>query len=198
MGKHDSSLSPDQLMTILRDNWVSVPAGIIVSLCSRTSIALLLSHVFAPYKRFKYYLISFTALMWVAGIVLMPLTFLQVRPVEALWNFTIVPESHWDTRVWLYTSYFFQCMNPSHKTSSLAVFRQVANSLSLPPFCSVLHLLRSHICRVPRHLRLEAQHAPSPKDQSHRRPVRFHLEHGHVHPENHLYGPGRQRGRGNA
>lgn len=123
MGKHDASLSPDQMMTILRDNWESIPAGIIVSLSSRTSIALLLSHLFAPYKWFRNYLIFFTALMWIAGIVVMPVTFLQVRPVEALWNFTIVPERHWDTRVWLYITFFFQCRNTPNQTISLASFR---------------------------------------------------------------------------
>ena len=34
MGKHDSSLYPEELMTILRDNWVSVPPGIFVGLLS--------------------------------------------------------------------------------------------------------------------------------------------------------------------
>ncbi|KAI1089143.1 hypothetical protein F5B19DRAFT_468553 [Rostrohypoxylon terebratum] len=120
MGKHDHSLSSDEMMTVLRDNWVSVPPGIVVGLLSRTSIAILLSRLFAPYKWFTFYLISFTALMWVAGIVQMPLTYLQVRPIEALWNFTIVPTRRWDTRVWLYTAYFNQsCFTFSDLTYAL-------------------------------------------------------------------------------
>jgi hypothetical protein len=114
MGKHDLSLYPEELMIILRNNWVSVPPGILVGLLSRTSIAVLLIRLFAPYIWFKYYLISFTILMWVGGIVQMPLTFVQVKPVEALCNFTIIPESRWDPRIWLYTAYFNQCMNSFH------------------------------------------------------------------------------------
>lgn len=120
MGKHDHSLYPEEMMTVLRDNWVSVPPGIIVGLLSRTSIAILLSHLFAPYKWFTYYLISFTSLMWVAGIVQMPLTYLQVTPVEALWNFTLIPERRWDSRIWLYTAYFSQsCCTFSDLTYAL-------------------------------------------------------------------------------
>lgn len=100
MGKHDSSLYPEELMAILRDNWASVPPGIFVGLLSRTSIAILLGHLFAPYRWFIYYLISFTTLMWVGGIVQIPLTYLQATPVQALWNFTMVPERRWDTGIW--------------------------------------------------------------------------------------------------
>ncbi|KAI0444739.1 hypothetical protein F4803DRAFT_560600 [Xylaria telfairii] len=120
LGKHDRSLYPEELMTILRDNWVSVPPGIIVGLLSRTSIALLLSRIFAPRKWFSYYVLSFVALMWVGGIVQIPLTFLQVTPAEALWNFTIVPTGRWDVRIWLYTAYFNQsCCTFSDLTYAL-------------------------------------------------------------------------------
>ncbi|KAI0111771.1 hypothetical protein F4814DRAFT_365499 [Daldinia grandis] len=120
MGKHDHSLYPEEMITVLRDNWVSVPPGIIVGLLSRTSIAILLNHLFAPYKWFTYYLISFTSLMWVTGIVLMPLTYLQVTPAEALWDFTLVPERRWDSKIWLYTAYFNQsCCTFSDLTYAL-------------------------------------------------------------------------------
>ncbi|KAI1078172.1 hypothetical protein F5B20DRAFT_549621 [Whalleya microplaca] len=120
MGKHDRSLYPEEMITILKDNWVSVPPGILVGLLSRTSVAILLSRLFSPHRWFTYYLISFTALMWVAGIVQMPLTYLQVRPVEALWNFTLTPERRWDTRIWLYTAYFNQsCCTFSDLTYAL-------------------------------------------------------------------------------
>lgn len=69
--------------------------------------------------------------MWVGGIVQIPLTYLQATPVQALWNFTMVAERRWDVRIWLYTAYFNQCMNPFNKTMSLVFFRQVANSHSL-------------------------------------------------------------------
>lgn len=173
-------------MTILRDNWVSVPPGILVGLLSRTSIALLLNRLFAPYKWFTYYLISFTILMWIVGIVEMPLTYLQVTPVEALWNFTIVPEKRWDTRVWLYTTYFYQCMIASLTECRLP---SCVTSLTLSiNFCSVLHFFRSHICLVPGHLHLEAENAPSTEAQSYPRHVRFRLQHDHVHLENDLHG----------
>ncbi|KAI0023440.1 hypothetical protein F4780DRAFT_776860 [Xylariomycetidae sp. FL0641] len=110
MGKHDHSLLPEEMTTILRDNWVSVPPGILVGLLSRASIAILLSRLFAPYKWFRYYLICFTTLMCVVGIVQMPFTFLQSTPVEALWDFTIMPTKVWDTRIWLYTAYLSQSL----------------------------------------------------------------------------------------
>ncbi|KAF2963102.1 hypothetical protein GQX73_g10468 [Xylaria multiplex] len=120
MGKHDHSLYPEELITILRDNWVSVPPGIVVGLLSRTSISLMLSRIFAPYKWFAYYTLCFAALMWVAGIVEIPLTFLQITPVQALWNFTIVPTGRWDIRIWLYTAYFYQsCCTFSDLTYAL-------------------------------------------------------------------------------
>lgn len=142
MGKHDRSLYPEEVMTILKNNWVSVPPGILVGILSRTSIAILLRQLFAPYKWFTYYLISFTALIWVAGIVQMPLTYAQVKPVEALWNFTIVPESRWDKRIWLYTAYFNQCMDNSHQRLLLSSFLR---SLSL----SAQHAVPSPISHTP-------------------------------------------------
>jgi hypothetical protein len=111
LGKHDHSLYLDELITILKHNWVSVPPGILVGLLSRASIAGVLSRVFAPYKWFTIYLYSFTALMWVTGIALMPITFLQIKPVEALWDITIVPTSAWSINVWLYTTYFFSALS---------------------------------------------------------------------------------------
>ncbi|KAI1803414.1 hypothetical protein F4811DRAFT_524681 [Daldinia bambusicola] len=117
LGKHDHSLYPEEMTTILRDSWVSVPPGIVVSLLSRASIAIMLSRIFKPYKWFTYYLISFTALTWVAAIVQIPISFLQVKPVEALWDFAVVPERRWDTRIWLYTAYFTQsCFTVSDLT----------------------------------------------------------------------------------
>ncbi|GAP82403.2 putative integral membrane [Rosellinia necatrix] len=110
LGKHDRSLFADELITILRDNFVSVPPGILVGLLSRTSIVILLSRLFAPYKWFRYYLIAYTCLMWVVGVVQMPLTYLQITPVEALWNFMIIPTARWDSRIWLYTAYLSQSL----------------------------------------------------------------------------------------
>ncbi|KAI1463633.1 uncharacterized protein F4812DRAFT_468525 [Daldinia caldariorum] len=120
LDKHDHSLYQEEMITMLRNSWVSVPPGIVVGLLSRASIAIMLSRIFKTYKWFTYYLISFTALTWVAWIVQIPISFLQVKPVEALWNFTLVPERRWDLRVWLYTAYFAQsCFTVSDLTYAL-------------------------------------------------------------------------------
>jgi hypothetical protein len=56
--------------TIMAITWISVPPGTLVGLLSRLSVTILLIHFFPPYRWFTYYLITFTGLMWIAGILL--------------------------------------------------------------------------------------------------------------------------------
>ncbi|KAK2595092.1 hypothetical protein QQS21_007177 [Conoideocrella luteorostrata] len=119
-GKHDRSLTLDQFILILKYNYLSVPFGIMVGLLSRTSITVLLSRLFPPYKWFIFYLVSFTVLMWVSGIVNVLITYLQITPTEALWDLTIIDAKRWDKRIWLYSAYFYQtCCTVSDLTYAL-------------------------------------------------------------------------------
>jgi hypothetical protein len=109
MGKHDHSLYPNEMLNILRNNWAGVPGGTLVSMLARVSITILLIRLFEVYTWFKWFLIFFTSVQCVLGIVFIPVTYIQVKPVEALWDFTILDAERWDPRIWLYMAYAFQC-----------------------------------------------------------------------------------------
>ncbi|KAH7320606.1 hypothetical protein B0I35DRAFT_468130 [Stachybotrys elegans] len=98
MGKHDYSLYPDEMLNILRHNWAGVPGGTLVSMLARVSITILLIRLF----QYVY---------CVLGIVFIPVPYVQVRPVEALWDFTILDAERWDPRIWLYMAYTFQSLS---------------------------------------------------------------------------------------
>ena len=112
-GKHDYSLTPDQLIAILKYNWVRIGVQVLVSSLARISISILLIRLFGVYKWFKWFVCIVTSLVCVASTVLVIVTFVQSTPVEALWNIFLTNAHRWDTRVWLYLAYFAQCKSAS-------------------------------------------------------------------------------------
>ncbi|KAF2789983.1 hypothetical protein K505DRAFT_420135 [Melanomma pulvis-pyrius CBS 109.77] len=112
MGKHDRDLWPWELVQILKWNWIALPGAVVTSTLARVSVTILLIRLFGlVHKWFKWFLIIMTVVQVVGGIVLIPITFLQAQPTEALWNVFYPNATTWDPRVWLYTAYFVQSVN---------------------------------------------------------------------------------------
>lgn len=86
LGKHDADLTFDQLVNIAKWTWMSVTPGIVCSIVARASIAILLVRIFGRKKWLKWSLIGITVLQIVSAVVLIIMSWVQVKPVEALWN----------------------------------------------------------------------------------------------------------------
>jgi hypothetical protein len=65
---------------------MSFTPGITSSILSRTSVAILLVRIFGVHTWLKWFLIVITVLQVVASVVLAITSWVQVRPVQALWN----------------------------------------------------------------------------------------------------------------
>lgn len=87
---------------------MSLPVGMVPSILARISIAILLIRIFGVHKWFTAFMIISCVIQTVVGIAFIPMTFLQARPVEALWNIFIMDAQRWDPRIWLYTAYTIQ------------------------------------------------------------------------------------------
>lgn len=108
LGKHDAELTFDQLVNVLKWIWVSTTPGILVAIVARISISILLIRIFGSKVWLKYYLIIFTTFQTVVMIVVELIIWLQVSPVEGLWN-PMLPAKRWDPRIEQYSIYFGQC-----------------------------------------------------------------------------------------
>ncbi|KAI1170431.1 hypothetical protein F4777DRAFT_117851 [Nemania sp. FL0916] len=92
------TFSPLQLIDLLKWSWVSNPFAVAVSVTARLSIAIFLIRLFGVRAWYKWSMITFTAMLLIIGILNIIIVFVQVRPVEALWDFRImVPR--WDPSV---------------------------------------------------------------------------------------------------
>ncbi|KAI0426029.1 hypothetical protein F5Y09DRAFT_351682 [Xylaria sp. FL1042] len=85
LGKHDNSLKvPDQLVAVLKWNWIATAPGMLVSILARISVAIMLT---------------------VICTLVLFFTYTQVKPAEALWNIFLTKVDRWDPRVVLYMEY---------------------------------------------------------------------------------------------
>ncbi|KAL2043495.1 hypothetical protein N7G274_003802 [Stereocaulon virgatum] len=109
LGKHDLDLSFEQLVNILKWDWITATFSILVSIAARISIAILLIRIFGNRKWFKIFLIVFTTLQSVVGIVLIVVVWEQCRPVQGLWNPTI-PSRRWNPAIQQDLAYLLQSM----------------------------------------------------------------------------------------
>jgi hypothetical protein len=89
-------------------SWVAMSVGTAVSVFARISIAILLIRIFSLKIWFKWFVIVFTTLTAVNGIVAIILSWLYVTPVQAVWDPTVQPTSQWDPRVSGYTAFVLQ------------------------------------------------------------------------------------------
>lgn len=117
MGKHDANLEqPTQFVTVLKWNWITEVPGLMVSILARISITILLVRLFGVHTWFKWFIITLTAIQTIVDGLIIPFTFCQVKPTEALWNVYLTDVQRWDPRIVLYMDYVGQCefRRPTH------------------------------------------------------------------------------------
>lgn len=74
------------MINVLKWTWISLVPGVLVATTARISISLLLIRLFGVHEWFKWFLICFTSLQTVAGLVIIPVTWAQTTPVSGLWD----------------------------------------------------------------------------------------------------------------
>ncbi|KAK0712208.1 hypothetical protein B0T21DRAFT_454743 [Apiosordaria backusii] len=109
LGKHDADLQwPDQLVEVLKWNWIATAPGMFVSILARLSITILLLRLFGIHQWFKWFVYVLTTLQVIGGILCFVVTWVQVRPIEALWNVFLPNAERIDPNIVLYSYYFGQ------------------------------------------------------------------------------------------
>lgn len=66
--------------------------GTFVAVLARVSSAIFLNRLFGSRNWFRCFMIIFTSLQCAAGITVLLVSFVGTRPVEALWNPTIIAD----------------------------------------------------------------------------------------------------------
>lgn len=89
LGKHDHEMTFDQLVHAGKWAWLYMIPGTFVAVLARVSGAVFLIRLFGVRKWLKNYLIVFTTLQVIGGILVLFTNFLAISPVEAMWNPTI-------------------------------------------------------------------------------------------------------------
>lgn len=96
------------LVNALKWTWVSATFGILVSILARISITILLARLFGVNRPFKWFLYIFTTLQSIVATVLIIIIWVQVDPLEGLWD-PRVTARRWDPTIQQYTAYLSQC-----------------------------------------------------------------------------------------
>ncbi|KAF4505778.1 hypothetical protein G6O67_007691 [Ophiocordyceps sinensis] len=109
-GRHDRDMTPEQQVQVLKASWLTMPESVFVSAVARISIAILLVRLFGVHSWFKWFCIAVTALQAVLAVIFVPLTFLQKRPVEALWEIRMPHTVNVDPHAWLIIACFLQSL----------------------------------------------------------------------------------------
>lgn len=123
LGKRDANLSVfPQLIQVLKWNWISTTPAILVSILARISANILLTRLFGSRAWLWWFLWLFTGLQVVVSSVLVVFVWVQVDPVEGLWNPFLPANRRWDPRIQQYTSYLAQCTFPCFHLYSLSIF----------------------------------------------------------------------------
>lgn len=111
LGKHDKDIQPpENLIQVMKYNFISGPTAILVSITARISIAILLVRLFGVRVWFKWFMIIFTTLQSVVGVAEIIIILAQANPIEGLWNPSLPGVTYWDPRVYYYTGYFMQSL----------------------------------------------------------------------------------------
>ncbi|KAK7737855.1 hypothetical protein SLS62_011422, partial [Diatrype stigma] len=92
------TFTPDNLIDLLKWSWFSNPLAILVSVTARVSIAILLVRIFGIRTWFKWFMIVFTSMVVIIGILNIVIVWFQAHPVQALWDFRI-PVPHWSPMI---------------------------------------------------------------------------------------------------
>jgi hypothetical protein len=89
LGKHDRDMTPEQLINAGKWAWLYMIPGCFVAVLARISGGVFLIRLFGIHEWLKRYLIVFTVLQAIGGMLVLLTNFLAITPIEALWNPTI-------------------------------------------------------------------------------------------------------------
>lgn len=90
-GKHDEDLSSLHYSHVIKWFWLSTTPALLVAIVARISAGILLIRIFGSKRWFLWFIVTFTILQTVAGVVTIVTTWTQVQPVEALWDPNVTP-----------------------------------------------------------------------------------------------------------
>lgn len=109
LGKPAPALLADlnAFIMVQKWSWISTTFATSVSVIARISIALLFVRIFGTKLWFKYFFIVSTILITIDGILTIILSWVDVRPVEAIWN-PLIESRRWDPRISGYTAFSLQ------------------------------------------------------------------------------------------
>ena len=93
----------------LKYNYLALPFQVTVSVLARLSIMILLIRLFSVHKWFKWFLIILFATISLLSTVFIVITFCQITPVQALWNYSLAVTKRWNPNIWLYWACVTQC-----------------------------------------------------------------------------------------
>ncbi|ETS73549.1 hypothetical protein PFICI_14495 [Pestalotiopsis fici W106-1] len=100
----------------LKYNFLSIPFEATVSILARLSIVILLIRLFSVHIWYRRLLISLLAVASLLTITVVPVTFFQISPAEALWEVDLPYERRWGPNVSVYWAIITQCWYFSHKS----------------------------------------------------------------------------------
>jgi len=110
LGKHDASLTPIQMINVLKWMWLANTPGLLVSILARISIAILLIRLFgAVHAWLKWFLLAVTGMCTILTLIILPCTYLQSTPISGNWNPT-VPAKHWNPKIYIDIAFFSQAL----------------------------------------------------------------------------------------
>ncbi|KAH6627327.1 hypothetical protein F5144DRAFT_270114 [Chaetomium tenue] len=109
LGKTGANITPDELLHTRRWMWISSPIANSVSIFARLSAMILLVKIFGTtHQWFKWFLIGFSTIMVILGIMSPIFLFAQVTPTSALWDVNVVGQYRFTPYVQYYTSFTLQ------------------------------------------------------------------------------------------
>jgi hypothetical protein len=97
----------DKLSMVQKWSWISTTFGTSVSVLARISIAILLIRIFGTKIWLKWFLIVFTTLTALNGVLAIIFSWADTKPVQAIWELT-TPSERWDPRISGYTAFSLQ------------------------------------------------------------------------------------------
>lgn len=105
-----SPLTAEDQVEALKYNYVALPFQVSVSVLARLSIMILLIRLFGVHALFKRFLVGLFAILAILSLAFIPITFCQVTPTQALWDYSLVVKQRWNPHIWLYWACVTQCM----------------------------------------------------------------------------------------
>ena len=111
LGRHISTLSPEQLVGFLKWSCLSQIPGVLSTSLARISVAILLWRLFGIKAWFRWYLYVMTALLTAVALTVLVVWGAQCRPINALWG-PAPGGSCWNPNIQLAITQVFQCQFP--------------------------------------------------------------------------------------